>query len=113
MIILSSGSRSSKYPRLEAEAVEGVDDDVRMPDRSPGPAIRRVVAARFFILDHYQAAPPAPLAPPAARRRVKRALRRADASITPPTQSRNVKLQRERGGGRRCVNPPRTRTITN
>ena len=35
IIILSSRSRSSKCRRLETEAVEGVDDDARMPDRPP------------------------------------------------------------------------------
>ncbi|KAL1698026.1 hypothetical protein EV121DRAFT_218803 [Schizophyllum commune] len=123
MIILSSGSRSSKYPRHETEGVEGVDDDVRTSDRSPGPAIRRVVAARFLTVDHHRAAvtsPPLPIPPPLPShhpprydRRVKRALRRAYALITPQTRSLNAKLQRKRGGGRRCVNPPRTRIITN
>ena len=64
IVILSGRIRSSKYPRLETEAVEGVDDDVRMPDRSPSPAIRRVVAARLLPSDrHHAATPLLPLSP--------------------------------------------------
>ncbi|KAI3998400.1 hypothetical protein K525DRAFT_275223 [Schizophyllum commune Loenen D] len=66
-MFLTSYSYETFKITSKSEAVEGVDDDVRMSDRLPGPVIRRVVAARSLPLDHHHAAisaPPLPVSPP-------------------------------------------------